>query len=200
MMRVAIAADSLLQDLREALSECSDYHIVWVAYNGEKAVQNCVVKKPDLLLLDPGLRNIKGVEAVRRIMCETPCPILLVTETLEENAAQIFEAMGYGALDAVSVPHQKLAGQKAQTRLALLKKISTIKKLTQHTVDETRMRIPSPAGVVQTSVPPLIAIGSSAAAPKHLQLYFLICQSRFGALLLSCSMSIKCFQRDLSSG
>ena len=168
MIRIAIASDSMLNDLREALLAHAEYRVVWIARCGEEAVTRCEKERPDLLLLDPNIRRMKGVQAVRRIMHETPCPILLVTETLEGNAAKIFEAMGYGALDAVSVPRFKDEGQRSQTHLALLKKISTLRKLTQKPLEENHTRVPHQPAVLQTSLPPLIVIGSSAGGPKTL--------------------------------
>jgi two-component system response regulator WspF len=172
MMRIAIASENMLDELREALLEPSGYRIVWIARCGEEAVQRCAEEKPDLLLLDPSLCRMEGVEAVRRIMRETPCPILLVTEALEHNAAKIFDAMGYGALDAVSVPCPKYAAQKALTNLALLKKIRMIKKLTRKSLEDAPPRPSSRAAVSRTSVPFLVVIGSSAGGPKTLAALF----------------------------
>ncbi|MCP4406130.1 MAG: chemotaxis-specific protein-glutamate methyltransferase CheB [bacterium] len=181
-MRIAIAGDALLTDLRDALSEHGEYRVVWIARSGKEAVQRCVEEKPELLLLDPNLCNMEGVEAVRRIMRETPCPILLVTETLEDNTAKIFEAMGYGALDAVSMPRQKYDEQKALIRLALFKKINTIEKLTRGSFKNGQIHDPRQAAVPRTAVPRtavprtavphLVAIGASAGGPKTLAALF----------------------------
>ncbi len=197
MIRIAIAGDALLTDLRDALSEHGEYRVVWIARSGKEAVQRCVEEKPELLLLDPNLCHMKGVEAVRRIMRETPCPILLVTETLEANTAKIFEAMGYGALDAVSMPRQKYDEQKALIRLALFKKINTIEKLTRGSFKNGQIHDPRQAAVPRTAVPRttvprttvprttvprtavprtpvphLVAIGASAGGPKTLAALF----------------------------
>lgn len=168
MLRIAIAGDALLKDLREALSDQAEYRVVWMARNGKEALHRCAEQKPDLLLLDPNLCQMKGAEVVRRIMHETPCPILLVTETLEGNAAKIFEAMGYGALDVVSISRPKHDAQKALIRQALLKKINTIKKLTQKPFKESPTRFPRQATVSRAPVPSLIVIGASAGGPKTL--------------------------------
>ncbi len=37
-------------------------------------------------------------------MAATPCPILVVTASVDDNAGRVFEAMGFGALDAVDTP------------------------------------------------------------------------------------------------
>jgi chemotaxis response regulator CheB len=45
-----------------------------------------------------------GVEATRIIMRDAPCPIVVVTATVEGNASRVYEAIGAGALDAVDTP------------------------------------------------------------------------------------------------
>ena len=45
-----------------------------------------------------------GVQATKQIMAKTPCAILIVTTSIDINADKVFEAMGYGALDAVDTP------------------------------------------------------------------------------------------------
>src|ERR1700722_8100342 len=76
-------------------------------------------------LLMPGM---DGVEATRRIMAETPCAILIVTASVGANASRTFEAMGYGALDAVDTPTVDQVGSR-ETIKALLVKLDIIGKL-----------------------------------------------------------------------
>ena len=59
---------------------------------------------PDLILMDLFMPGVDGVEATRRIMGESPCPILIVTATVSGHLGEVYQAMGYGALDAVDTP------------------------------------------------------------------------------------------------
>src|SRR5581483_8413599 len=67
-------------------------------------------------------------EATRRIMAESPCPILIVTATVGGHMNKVFEAMGHGALDAVNTPTLGPKGE-VEGAAALLDKIATVAKL-----------------------------------------------------------------------
>jgi two-component system response regulator WspF len=98
-------------------------------------------------------------------MKEAPCAILIVTATVEGNAAKVFQAMGYGALDAVKTPVLGLGNQTAGGQ-ELLDKITIIKRLLcpPGNVDE---EVAAPPGA-DVSLPNLVAIGASTGGPKAL--------------------------------
>jgi two-component system response regulator WspF len=106
----------------------------------------------------PGL---DGVEATRQIMVETPCAILLVTASVSGNMAQVFEAMGYGALDVVKTPVLGFHGH-AQGREPLMEKITTIGKLIGPTT-----RAPT-ATTPHRALAPLVVLGASTGGPMAL--------------------------------
>ncbi|MBW1869258.1 MAG: response regulator, partial [Deltaproteobacteria bacterium] len=105
-MRIAIVNDMVLivESLREIVLSVADHEIAWVARNGAEAVEKCAADTPDLILMDLIMPVMDGVEATRQIMNRSPCPILVVTATMDGNTAKIFEAMGFGALDATNIP------------------------------------------------------------------------------------------------
>lgn len=134
----------------------------WLAYDGDDAVRLCAADKPDLVLMDLAMRRVDGVEATRQIMAASPCAILIVTPTVDGDAARVFRAMGHGALDAVNTP-VGAAGEEA-----LLAKIRTIGRLVKpRTTRTTLPRIPVPSNL-QPPAPPLVVIGSSTGGPKAL--------------------------------
>ena len=105
-MRIAIAnaQPSAVDLLRRVIASMPEHALTWVAVDGREAVEKCRRDRPDLILLDLALPVLDGVQATARIMKEAPCAILIVTATVEGNAAGVFEAMGRGALDAVATP------------------------------------------------------------------------------------------------
>ena len=72
--------------------------------DGQEAVRKCREDRPDLILMDLIMPVMDGVEATRQIMQQAPCPILVVTATVQGNCAQVYEALGHGAFDAVNTP------------------------------------------------------------------------------------------------
>ncbi len=166
-MRIAIVNDLHLavEVLRKVILSMPEYEIAWIAPNGLEAVEKCARDLPDLILMDLIMPVMDGVQATRAIMRETPCPILVVTATVTGNAPRVFEAMGYGALDAVCTPvfgaNGVLAGGEE-----LLRKIGMVGKLIGGT-HPNRHHADGPAN--EKRKPPLmVAIGSSTGGPRAL--------------------------------
>jgi two-component system response regulator WspF len=105
-MRIAIVNDSpmAVESLRRLVLGMSGHSIAWIAVDGAEALKKCAQDTPDLILMDLVMPVMDGVEATRRIMVRNPCAILIVTATVEGNSAQVLEALGAGALDAVQTP------------------------------------------------------------------------------------------------
>lgn len=105
-MKIAIVNDvpMVVEILRRVLAEWPEHQLLWVAQDGAQAIEMCAWQLPDIILMDIVMPGVDGVEATRRIMQNTPCPILIVTADIGACAEQIYEALGYGALDAVDTP------------------------------------------------------------------------------------------------
>ncbi|THB70600.1 MAG: chemotaxis response regulator protein-glutamate methylesterase [Desulfovibrio sp.] len=158
-MRVAIVNDLAMavEVLKRVLQSGKDLELAWVAKDGKEAVDKCVQDTPDLILMDLIMPVMDGVESTRLIMDKAPCPILVVTATVEGNAGMVFEAMGYGALDAVCTPVMGTAGDVSGGQ-ELLDKMETIAMLIGKSNGEASTMEP----------PPLIAVGCSTGGPKAL--------------------------------
>ena len=167
-MRIAIVNDLSLavEILRRIVLDSAVHKVAWVAQTGEEAVRKCNADIPDLILMDLFMPDMDGVEATRRIMYASPCPILVVTATMEDNAGKVFEAMGHGALDAINTPMMGSGESARKSRDALLKKIAIIEKLSRNSqvspIQRQSKAAPGP------KVSSLIAMGASTGGPKAL--------------------------------
>lgn len=167
-MRIGIVNDlpMAVEVLRRVLAGTTEHQLAWIAVNGAEAVAACRFDLPDLILMDLIMPVMDGVEATRQIMLATPCPILLVTASIDSNVPGVYEAMGYGALDAVDIPSAEARTDgSVRAGSPLLIKIATIGRLMR---DQPSTR-PAPMalreGARAAPAPALVAIGASAGGP-----------------------------------
>lgn len=162
-MKIAIVNDSLMavEVLKRLINKVPDYQLAWIAYNGLEAVKKCVENTPDLILMDVLMPSMDGVEATREIMKRSPCAILMVTASVNRYTAQVFAAMGYGALDAINTPVLD-SDHAIEENTKLLSKIATIARL----IGKSSQRSKSPPKRLPSV--PLILIGSSTGGPQAL--------------------------------
>jgi two-component system response regulator WspF len=167
-MRIAIVNDSptAVEALRRVLDR-AHHRIAWVARDGDEALQRCKDDRPDVLLMDLRMPKMNGAVATRKIMAEAPTAILVVTSSVTGHFAEVYEAMGAGALDAVNTPVLGPKGDLAGEH-ALLDKIATVGKLVGlrpgGKVTPPPVQIDSPIW----TLPALVAIGASTGGPQAL--------------------------------
>ena len=169
-MRIAIVDDSkqTVDALTRLLAFVSEYELAWVAEDGIKAVERCSIDTPDLVLMDLYMPLMDGVEATRQIMQNTPCTILIVTDSISEHSAQIFEAMGHGAVDVAAWTSDAENGFQSEGD-TLLEKIATIGKLIGRSQQQRSLSLKRRVGDAPAKSPhPLVAIGSSTGGPMAL--------------------------------
>jgi two-component system response regulator WspF len=187
-MRIAIVNDMgmAVEILRRIVaSKSPKYEIVWVAHDGKEAVEKCIRDTPDMILMDLLMPVMNGAESTREIMAKAPCGILIVTISVSSNSAKVYEAMSYGALDAVNTP---VLGKDGNLEGAeqLLRKIAQLEVLCKNPAsnaipDKTPLLIP--AGKYQ-STPYMVAIGSSTGGPAALTKLVAELPSDFGAAIV----------------
>ncbi len=169
-MKIGIVNDMPLavEALQRALALDPALHVAWVASDGEQALRACAAQRPDIVLMDLLMPVMDGVEATRRIMAQTPCAIIVVTSDMDRHTPRVFDAMGYGALDAIDTP--RLGGANPQAAAApLLRKIRNVGWLIgAYDRDRGAPALPSTRPPPTGATPGLIGIGASAGGPLSL--------------------------------
>jgi two-component system, chemotaxis family, response regulator WspF len=185
-MRIAIVNNMVMavEALKQVLMTVPGYEIAWIARDGAEALTRCARDTPDLILMDLFMPVMDGVEATRQIAKQFPCIILIVTDSVENNAGKVFEAMGHGARDAVNRPILGIQG--ADAAKPLLAKIATMSKLIgKSNQPPTTKTQPATIASKPTAhpLPPLVAIGSSTGGPKALAAILSRLPANFGAAI-----------------
>ena len=184
-MKIGIVNDLPLavMALRRVLSLHPEHQVIWVANDGQEAVEYCEVQRPDLLLMDLVMPRLDGVEATRQIMARTPCAILVVTVDLHTHAERVFEAMGAGAIDAIDTPIMG-RGDIRKASAPLLDKIERIGRITTDREPSTRVTAPPRRAPESEDASQLVAIGVSAGGPAALATLLAALPSDFRASIV----------------
>jgi two-component system, chemotaxis family, response regulator WspF len=178
-MRIGIVNDIGLarEALRRVILSFSEHEVAWTANDGAEAIALARADRPDLILMDLMMPGTDGVEATRRIMGESPCAILVVTATISGHLSKVYQAMGYGALDAIDTPTLGPRGQISGAAL-LLHKMEIIGKLLGKTAEQPSDRRHVADSLAHTLhswdraavVEPLVILGASTGGPNALAL------------------------------
>src|SRR5947209_1422103 len=113
---------------------------------------------------------LDGAEATRRIMVDTPCPILLVTSTVTGNFNLVYKAMGYGGLDAVNTPTMGPNGTvlDGEGILARIAKVAALKKAPNWLPSSVSSSFSQQPSAAIANLAPVVAIGASTGGPEAL--------------------------------
>ena len=172
-IRVVIVDDSdtVRQMLRRWLTPETGFEIVAEAPNGEKAVDQVVRHRPNIVVMDVDMPVMDGLEATRLIMNRAPTPILMFTSSMLARQRKVaFEALAAGALDVFHKPRVE-PGEAGEMQIAdrfrkLLALLAPIKVISR---PATRPRAPVlPAIAPIGSLPRVLAIAASTGGPVAL--------------------------------
>lgn len=190
-LKIGIVNDMKLASkvLREIVSADPELAVCWMASDGVEAIAKCAQELPDIVLMDLAMPNLNGVDATRQIMAKTPCPILIVTSTVDGHMGMVFDAMGAGAVDVTTTP--VVGDQRGlDSGLVLRRKILALHQLHRaaqrvarqdlHRATQTPKRLIS--GVCD--LPPLLAIGASTGGPAALAVLLEHLPPQFPAAIL----------------
>jgi len=157
------------RELIRIVGESGGHEVVWSTSSGVSAIEFCKAVRPELILMDPLVRDVDGISVIRQIMAKTPCPILIVTGSVEDMHEMVFDALGAGAMDAVNTPILESKDYESAAN-TLLKKISIIKILTRDSQDLSASRRDTSTlnPLDQPSETNLIVIGCSSGGPEAL--------------------------------
>jgi two-component system chemotaxis response regulator CheB len=179
-IKVLIVEDSLVaQKLLKTLVMSDDrFEMVGVAENGKQACEFVEKYNPDVVSMDILMPIMDGVEATRRIMQETPIPIVIVSSYYQSSEVEMaMRVLQAGAVTIIPRPYGPGHSKYEQSTRQYL---NTLKIMSEISVIKRRKElIPTPVSKIQVELPvsvnspknkefKVLAIGASAGGPQGL--------------------------------
>ncbi|MFW6041859.1 MAG: chemotaxis-specific protein-glutamate methyltransferase CheB [Guyparkeria sp.] len=173
-IRVVIADDSViaLRLLSEMLERHPDIRVVARARDGVEALEAVETHRPDVLCTDLHMPNMDGLELTRQVMARFPCPILVISVSVQDdNRSNVFQLIHAGAVDVLPKPRGGLGNSDRPFATDLAHRVRTLARVDvfrrKATLSPTREQ-------VKRSPPPrrrphLIAIGASTGGVQAME-------------------------------
>jgi two-component system, chemotaxis family, response regulator WspF len=137
--------------------------VTWTASTGAEALKKLAQSPPDLLLLSVSLKDLSAAQVTRTAVAQGHCAVLLLSDIEGRKGAEVYEAMGSGAVDVVLAPSLGVDG-KLRGEEAFWGKLRTVSRLLGHSSAKLpAVRAPENASARALK---LIAIGASTGGPQ----------------------------------
>jgi len=175
-VRVLIADDSTVMRtaLVRMLESSPIIRVCGTARNGVEAVQKTKILQPDVVTMDVDMPVLDGIQALKQIMRESPCPVVMVSSLTLEGAKVTLDALEAGAFDYL--PKEDLCHEAGalQLRYDLVEKIEAAARsplaLRKKPFHALALGFVDNALLNRSHVvPKLVVLGTSTGGPKALQ-------------------------------
>ncbi|MBK1716722.1 protein-glutamate methylesterase/protein-glutamine glutaminase [Thiocystis violacea] len=189
-LRVVVVDDSgfFRRRIVEILNADIGIEVVGTAANGQEAIE--VVKRlnPDVVTMDIEMPVMDGITAARRIMAESPRPILMFSTLTTEGAKATLDALDAGAMDFLPKRFSEMAKDEDAAKILLRRRVRALGRSramrpgqADHRDRPTPLAEPSPAPARSHFVPRTapgvtslhglraVLIGTSTGGPVALQ-------------------------------
>lgn len=171
-IRVLIADDSPTARLamRALLGDATDLVVIGEAENGIQAVEQTAKLHPDVVIMDVHMPVLDGIEATRRIMQNTPTPIVVVSAVTQRDVDLSLSATQAGALIALPKPDSPSSARYPEQRaeiVAMVRAMAQV-KVVRRWASERRITT-RPHRHASSRRVDLIAIAASTGGPAALR-------------------------------
>ncbi|ADU30737.1 protein-glutamate methylesterase/protein-glutamine glutaminase [Evansella cellulosilytica] len=182
MIKVLVVDDSafMRKMISDLLEKDARIKVIGKARNGNEAVTQIKKLQPDVVTLDVEMPILNGLEALKRIMSESPVPVIMLSSITKEGTETTIKAMEYGAFDFVSKPSGSISLDIYKVQKELVEKVIyaskvPIAKLQKDvecrapSIDEKQLQQINNNSKNKLTEKGIIAIGTSTGGPKALQ-------------------------------
>lgn len=172
MIRVLLVDDSaiVLNILQRMLSHSPEIQVVGTAANGKEALDLVPALNPDVICTDLHMPVMNGLEFTREVMTRYPCPILVVSVSVEADSPNIFGLLEAGAVDVFPKPRAIQDADFIKTADELASRIrilAGVRVFRRNNTVRTTPTLPTVAANAQAA-PRILVIGASTGGPQAL--------------------------------
>jgi len=207
-MRFFIADDStiLCERLKTILSDFLEVEIAEQAHDTPEAIKSIKELKSDVVILDIQMPGMNGIEATRRIMEESPTPIVIVTASHDAYGGDAtFSALEAGALTVVEKPvginhpNFEVRSKEFIKTVKLMSEVKVVTRRPRLLAKTERVKRTDQQPVTSPRNIRVVAIGSSTGGPAVLHLILSMLTRDFQAPILIVQHISRGFIGDLVS-
>ena len=110
----------------EILESNSQIKVIGSANDGRQAVEQAKSLRPDVITMDIEMPVMNGIDAVREIMRDAPCPILMFSSLTHEGATATLNALEAGAADFLPKKFEDVARNREEAVKTLQDRVIAI--------------------------------------------------------------------------
>ncbi|QIK38914.1 chemotaxis response regulator protein-glutamate methylesterase [Caldichromatium japonicum] len=127
-LRVVVVDDSgfFRRRIVEILNADAGIEVVGTAANGQEAIEVVKQLDPDVVTMDIEMPVMDGITAVRRIMAESPRPILMFSTLTTEGAKATLDALDAGAMDFLPKRLSDIARDEESAKMLLRQRVRAL--------------------------------------------------------------------------
>ena len=172
-IRVLVADDSatMRSTLSRMLEASPRIQVCGTARDGVETVEKNKLLMPDVITLDVDMPVLDGIAALRRIMKDSPCPVIMVSSLTREGAQVTLEALDAGAFDYLSKEDLRREAQAISLPERLTEKVEVAAR--SRLARNRRLSKSASSAKTNTDsfsvVPKIVVLGTSTGGPKALQ-------------------------------
>jgi two-component system chemotaxis response regulator CheB len=127
-IRLLVVDDSAYnrRNIAEVFADHPEVEVVGKAADGEEALKQVTLLKPDVITLDLEMPRMDGFTFLRILMSKAPTPVIVVSSYAQRE--NVFKALELGALDFVPKP-DRLGPEATEVREEILQKVLLVRSL-----------------------------------------------------------------------
>lgn len=170
MIKVLVVDDSRVQQelLTYILNSDPEIKVIGTAQDGEEAIKQAELLKPDVITMDLNMPKMNGIEAIRNIMSTHPVPIVVISGSANEmEVLSTFRAIEAGAVSvSEKISYSSGDAEELVNMVKLMSEVKVVRRRAKPYTDKIKKFSKPKTGSQKIEI---IVIGGSTGAPVVFQ-------------------------------